>query len=78
MQTGTEGLKRPIRTCEYRVNMVLNVHWNNQKIKDRLKDSLYEKDMTFLFSTMVDIKAFKALAEDPERDRYAKICLWRS
>lgn len=78
MQTGTKGLKRPIRTCEYRANVVLNVHWNNQKIKDHLKDSLYEKDMTFLFSTTVDIKAFKALAEDLERDRYAKICLWRS
>lgn len=49
--------------------MVLNVHWNNQKIKDHLKDSLYEKDMTFLFSTTVDIKAFKALAEDLKRDR---------
>lgn len=34
--------------------------------------------MTLLFSTTVDIKAFKALAEDLERDRYAKICLWRS
>lgn len=78
MQAGTKGLERLIRTCEYRVNMVLNVHWNNQEIKDHLKDSLYEKDTTFLFSITVDIKTFKAFAEDLDRDWYAKICLWRS